>query len=105
MAYAHTYQANPHWLPKQPARDLRHIPGEDGLPLIGNTFRMLRDPVAFGRHMVSSYGRVYRNNALGGTTVTLLGPEANELVLFDRERIFSSEQGWGRCSTCCSRAG
>jgi len=95
MAYAHTYQANPHWLPKQPARDLRHIPGEDGLPLIGNTFRMLRDPAAFGRHMVATYGRVYRNNALGGTTVTLLGPEANELVLFDRDRIFSSEQGWG----------
>lgn len=95
MAYAHSYQANPHWLPKQHARDLRHIPGEDGLPLVGNTFRLLRDPAAFGRKMADSYGRVYRNTALGGTTVMLLGPDANELVLFDRERIFSSEQGWG----------
>lgn len=95
MAYAHTFAANPHWHPKQSADALRHIPGEDGLPLIGNTFAMLRDPVAFGKRMVATYGRVYRNTALGGTTVTLLGPEANELVLFDRERIFSSEQGWG----------
>ena len=95
MAYAHTYQANPHWLPKQPGRDLRHIPGEDGLPLIGNTLEMLRDPAAFGRRMVGRYGAIYRNNGLGGPMVTLLGPEANELVLFDRERIFSSEQGWG----------
>ncbi|MBA4047011.1 MAG: cytochrome P450 [Sphingomonas sp.] len=95
MAYAHTFKANVHWLPKQSASALRHIPGEDGPPLIGNTFAMLRDPVAFGKRMVATYGPVYRNTALGGTTVTLLGPEANELVLFDRERIFSSEQGWG----------
>jgi cytochrome P450 len=25
----------------------------------------------------------------------LLGPDANELLLFDRDKIFSSEQGWG----------
>ena len=95
MAYAHTYQANPHWLPRQPGRELRHIPGEDGLPLIGNTLEMLRDPAAFGKRMVARYGAIYRNNGLGGSMVTLLGAEANELVLFDRERIFSSEQGWG----------
>ncbi|MBX9795394.1 cytochrome P450 [Sphingomonas sp.] len=95
MAFAHTYKANPHWLPKLPMKALRHIPGEEGLPLVGNTFRILKDPVGFGQRMVQSYGRVYRNNAFGGPTVTLLGPEANELVLFDRDRIFSSEQGWG----------
>ena len=95
MAFAHTHKANPHWLPKQPMKALRHIPGEEGLPLVGNTFRVLKDPVAFGQRMASQYGAVYRNNAFGGPTVTLLGPEANELVLFDRERIFSSEQGWG----------
>ena len=95
MAYAHTYQANPHWLPKQRPGDLRHIPGEDGLPIVGNTFPLLRDPVGFGARMAATYGRVYRNKAFGSTNVMLLGPDANELVLFDRERIFSSEQGWG----------
>lgn len=95
MALAHTFKANPHWLPRNPREALRAIPGEDGWPLFGNTLKLLKDPRAFGNRMVATYGRVYRNNAFGGPTVTLVGAEANELVLFDRERIFSSEQGWG----------
>ncbi|WP_034157662.1 cytochrome P450 [Sphingomonas sp. ERG5] len=95
MAYAHSYEANPHWLPPQAARALRAIPGEDGLPFIGSTLRMLKDPIAFSRRMEAAYGRVYRVNVFGGPSLALLGPEANELVLFDREKIFSSEQGWG----------
>ena len=95
MALAHSFKANPHWLPRNPKSAVAAIPGEDGLPFVGNTFRLLRDPVGFGRRMVDTYGPIYRNNAFGGPTVTLMGPEANELVLFDRDRIFSSEQGWG----------
>lgn len=94
MALAHTFKANPHWLPRQRPHAIAAIPGENGLPFVGNTLKMLRDPIAFGQHMVSSYGRVFRNHAFGGPTVSLMGPEANELVLFDRDRIFSSEQGW-----------
>ncbi len=40
------------------------------------------------------YGPVYQTSAFGQTTVTLLGPEANELVLLDQQRQFSSELGW-----------
>ena len=94
-ALAHTFAANPHWLPRNPPAALDHIPGEDGWPLVGNTIKMLGDPVAFGNAMVAKYGRVYRNNAFGGRSVQMFGPEANELVLFDRDKIFSSEQGWG----------
>jgi len=85
-----------HWKEDNPTKgDLSHIPGEQGLPVIGNTFKMLADPPAFTRAMVEKYGRVYRNNAFGGTVVALVGADANELVLFDRKKIFSSEQGWG----------
>ena len=85
-----------HWKEDNPSNaDLAHIPGETGLPIIGNTFKMLADPPAFTRAMVAKYGRVYKNNAFGGTVVALVGADANELVLFDRKKIFSSEQGWG----------
>jgi cytochrome P450 len=94
-ALAHTFEANPHWLPRNPPNALDHIPGDDGWPLVGNTFKLLADPVAFARRMVATYGPVYRNKSFGGRGVQLVGPEANELVLFDREKIFSSEQGWG----------
>lgn len=94
-ALAHTFEANPHWLPRNPPGALDHIPGEDGWPLVGNTITMLRDPIAFGNAMVAKYGPVFRNRAFGGRSVQMFGPDANELVLFDRDKIFSSEQGWG----------
>jgi len=95
MPYAHTIAGNPHWLPLNPTRKLRTIPGERGWPFVGNTLRVLKDPQAFARRMVARYGPVYRNNAFGGDSVILIGPEANELVLFDKDKNFSSEQGWG----------
>ena len=75
--------------------DLAHIPGERGWPVVGNTFKTLADPHGFTRRMVDSYGRVYKTFAFGGWNVALIGAEANELVLFNRDKIFSSEQGWG----------
>ena len=95
MALAHSEAANPHWVPRKKIGDLSHIPGENGLPIIGTTFRVLRDPPGYGARMVKTYGKVFRTNAFGNPTVSLVGAEANELLLFDREKLFSSEQGWG----------
>ncbi len=75
--------------------DLAHIPGEAGWPLVGNTFTMLADPHGFAQRMIATYGRVYKNRAFGGWQIALIGAEANELLLFNKEKIFSSEQGWG----------
>ena len=85
-----------HWTEGNPSdNQLAHIPGEGGWPLVGNTFKMLKDPHGFTRHMVETYGRVYKNKAFGGWNIALIGADANELVLFDRHKNFSSEQGWG----------
>ncbi|MFW2350167.1 cytochrome P450 [Qipengyuania sp.] len=85
-----------HWTEGNPDADaLAHIPGEKGWPLVGNTFRMLADPHGMAKAMVEKYGKVYKNRAFGGWNVALIGADANELVLFDREKLFSSEQGWG----------
>ena len=95
MAYAHTHTANPHWLPPKQGQDIDYVPGRDGGPLVGTTFEQLKDPHAFTRKMVGKFGHIYRTNSFGGRFVQLIGPEANELVLFDRDKTFSSEQGWG----------
>ncbi len=75
--------------------DLAHIPGEAGWPVVGNTFTMLANPHAFADRMIATYGKVYKNRAFGGWQVALIGAEANELLLFNKDKIFSSEQGWG----------
>ena len=85
-----------HWSEGNPdLGDLAHIPGEKGWPVVGHTFTQLADPHAFTRRMVATYGRVYRTHSMGGWHIAMVGPEANELVLFDRDKLFSSEQGWG----------
>ena len=95
MALASSEAANPHWVQRKSIHDLSHIPGENGPPIIGTTFRVLRDPPAYGQHMVETYGKVFRTNAFGNPTISMVGAEANELMLFDRDKLFSSEQGWG----------
>jgi len=78
-----------------PRQALEHIPGSDGWPLIGDTLSLLADPKGFVEKRAQRYGLVHRSYAFGVTNVALLGPEANELVLLDTEKLFSSAQGWG----------
>ena len=75
---------------------LAHIPGDRGWPVVGHTLQALADPKAFVAARAARYGPIYRRHMFGEEGVTLLGPEANELVLFDTARGFSSAGGWGR---------
>lgn len=93
--HAQSERGNPHWIQLNDERQLDAIPGEDGWPLVGSTFQLLADPIGFGNRMRAQYGDIYRTKSFGRRQVTLIGPDANELVLFDRDKIFSSEQGWG----------
>lgn len=75
---------------------LKHIPGDEGWPLIGKTLAVLADPKGQVEFMHAKYGPVYRSHLFGETSISLLGPEANELILFDQAKQFSSTHGWGR---------
>ena len=88
-------RGNPHWTRLKSDSELEHIPGEDGWPVVGTTFMQLADPIGFGKRMLARHGPVFRTRSFGRRQVTMIGAEANEVVLFDRDKIFSSEQGWG----------
>ncbi|MEK8049031.1 cytochrome P450 [Ideonella sp. DXS22W] len=68
------------------------IPLVKGLPLVGNLPKFLRDPLANAQGL-AEHGNVVRSRTFF-ETVTLLGPEANQFVLHDREGNFSSRGGW-----------
>ena len=74
--------------------DLAHIPGDDGSFLVGHTLRLLADPKGETERLAARYGLIFRARAFGNRNVNLLGPEANEFVLFDRNKLFSSAGGW-----------
>lgn len=80
--------------PSATRRDLRHVPGTAGLPLVGQTLEFLRDPLAFTRSQYRRFGAVSRVNFLFQERVCLLSADANALILRDREGIFSAHDGW-----------
>jgi cytochrome P450 len=85
-------------LPRVSFDDVAHIPGEapvSALNVVLKTVGFYKDPLGNVRERVAQYGRVYRNQNFGqGWQVALIGPEANELVFMNRDKTFSSEQGW-----------
>ncbi len=75
--------------------DVAHLPGPMPARLrTWRTVQFLRDPRGVIERLYETYGPVFRRQDHFGWGVTLLGPEANELVLFNRDRIFSSKLGW-----------
>jgi len=80
--------------PSATRRDLKHVPGTSGLPVIGQTLGFLHDPLAFTRSQYRRFGPISRINFLFRERACLLSADANELVLRDREGIFSAHDGW-----------
>ena len=65
---------------------LAHIPGDEGWPVIGRTLSVLADPKGEVERMSKRFGHVYRSRVLGETSVSLLGPDANEMILMDQTK-------------------
>jgi cytochrome P450 len=80
--------------PKVRGRKLASVPGRRGLPFFGILPAAVLDPLAFARRMLRGYGPIHRFHACGNWNVQLVGPEANEFVLFDEAGNFSSAGGW-----------
>jgi cytochrome P450 len=81
-------------LPDIRNRALANVPGRKGLPVFGILPLAVRDPQRFAREMFENHGPVHRFYACGNWNVQLIGPEANEFVLFDQAGNFSSRGGW-----------
>src|SRR6202011_2167021 len=59
---------------------LAHIPGDECWPVVGRTLAILADPKGEVERMAAKYGLIYRSRVRGETSISVLGPEANELL-------------------------
>jgi cytochrome P450 len=94
---AHTPQSAfiPVDLPEPSFAELSHIPGmEPARSSMYRTFKFLQDPLGYSMRSVETYGRIFRRQDFGGWGVSMIGPEANELVMFNKDKTFSSALGW-----------
>jgi|TARA_R100000501_G_scaffold13654_3_gene24936 cytochrome P450 len=84
-------------LPEPTAADFAHLPGPGHasfLKKLRTLRRFLFDTVRLQQERREDFGDVFAIETLTGPSVQMIGADANELVLMNRERIFSSEQGW-----------
>ncbi|WP_447008735.1 cytochrome P450 [Saccharothrix sp. DSM 118769] len=77
-----------------PGSGLRTVPGNAGCPVVGHTFAAIRDPVEWGARRLARYGPVSWSCGFGRRIVSLVGPEAAEVVLVNRDRAFANRQAW-----------
>lgn len=73
------------------ADGFKHIPGSPGLPLFGQTFQFISDPIKTTLDCYAKYGPVFRSNVFFLDMVNVVGPDAVQAVLADRDKLFSSK--------------
>ncbi|MEO3824806.1 cytochrome P450 [Actinomadura sp. B10D3] len=73
---------------------LKPVPGVPGVPYIGSTLAVMRDPIGIARKRYEEYGPVAWGWLLGQRTVTVHGPEAAEVVLVNRDKAFANGPAW-----------
>ncbi len=75
-------------------RDLSHVPGEFGPPLIGQTLKFIRDAEGWATWARDQYGPVYKSHFLFEPVMVFATADAAKQVLMDRSQTFSSTLGW-----------
>src|SRR3569623_1506599 len=75
-----------------PAR-LKALPGEPGLPLVGNSLKFASGKMAASHEWCDKYGAVSWTRAVGQLWVNVEGPDACGAVLQDRDRVYDAS-GW-----------
>ena len=73
---------------------LSHIPHLPLTPVVGHTLEMLNNSYDFHLRSRAELGQMYRAKVFGDWRVCLAGLNALDFVLNDRDRLFSSREGW-----------
>ncbi|PWN04434.1 cytochrome P450 [Nocardioides silvaticus] len=72
---------------------LRPVLGEVGLPVLGKTVELIRDAEAAARRYRAKYGDVFWTRAFGTRSVWVMGPDAVQEVVQNKDKVYS-QSGW-----------
>ena len=68
----------------------KSLPGSTSIPFLGDTLTMLSNPTDYAQGRQERFGDISKMVVFGQRSVLLLGPDANEMVMKNRDRVFSS---------------
>ena len=86
--------AAPEYVQHKDNRDLSHIPGSYGLPLLGNTFGFITAPFDSLDQAYQQYGPVFKSSLTFQRMVVALGPEFIQQLMLDSKQEFSARMGY-----------
>lgn len=89
-------EVDPSYRHAREARALAHIPGDDGLPVLGRTIEVVRDLLAVSQQHVRDYGPVSRIRLLGQGGLLVTGADLYQRIFQDAEQNFSAEKGYDK---------
>jgi len=75
-------------------KDLRHIPGDAGLPFVGNFFQFINDATGYYTEQRKKHGDVFLTRTVVGASVVLCGPAANKFLLVDQSKFTTNKEAW-----------
>jgi cytochrome P450 len=78
---------------QEPTVTAKPMPGERGLPFVGNSLKFASGRMVATHEWYEKYGPVSWTRAVGQTWVNVEGPDACGAVLQDRDRVFDAS-GW-----------
>lgn len=73
---------------------LSQIPGDSGLPIFGDTFQFLSNPISHGLKLYNKHGPIFRTNFFFNDAINILGPDAVQSILQDRDKNYSNKHGY-----------
>jgi cytochrome P450 len=74
--------------------NLDHIPGSFGLPIIGQTFSLVKDLYGTIDGQYKAHGNVSRFGLAGFRGALLIGPDLYKEIMLDKDKNFSTEMGY-----------
>lgn len=82
------------YLERPTCDDLRHIPGSNGLPFVGNLFDVIKDINRFQQRQIARYGQLSRINMGLAKGILVTHPDHLRQVFTDPDETFSSAMGY-----------
>ena len=73
---------------------LRPVAGRAGPPIVGHVLDYIRDPLALMQDQWDRYGEVSWFSMIGRRWIAVLGPDACQEVLQNKDRAFANGDGW-----------
>ena len=86
--------ALPDYVRHRDNKQLSHIPGSYGLPLVGKTFPFVMNPYRVLDENFRKYGPVHKASLTFQKFVVALGPEYIQQLMLDGDRAFSARMGY-----------